>query len=218
MQKVLIFANGEPNDGEMVQRALHTGHDAHVIAADGGARVAHFFGLTVHTVIGDMDSLPPNELKRLQARGAQILRYPPEKDHTDLELCLQHAAQQGANWIRIIGGIGGRFDQVLANVLLMTLPDLVGCDVELVAGKQAIRLLPTGVHHIQGDPNDTISLIPIAGHVRGIRTQGLRYALIDETLHFGLARGVSNVMQAHVAQVQIQEGILLLVHTVGKAD
>ena len=41
----LIFANGEFNDGPMVRRALASATpDAMVIAADGGARLAGYFG------------------------------------------------------------------------------------------------------------------------------------------------------------------------------
>jgi thiamine pyrophosphokinase len=218
LNKTLIFANGEPNDGAMVQRALRDGADAHIIAADGGARVANFFGRTPHTIIGDMDSLPSSELQRLTQLGAEVHRYPPEKNETDLELCLQFAADQGASWIRVIGGIGGRFDQVLANVLLMTMPVLAHCDVEVVAGKQAIRLLHAGENALVGEVDDTISLIPLAGDVTGITTQNLRYPLVGETLRFGLARGVSNEMSHTQATVSIQSGVLLLVHTVGKAE
>lgn len=218
MQKALIFANGEPNDGTMVQRALTEGVNAHVIAADGGARVASFFGIAVHTIIGDMDSLPAAELARLEALGAAVYRYPPEKDATDLELCLHFATDQGATWVRIIGGIGGRFDQVLANILLMTHPALIGCNIELVAGKQAMRILVCGSHTVTGDAGDTVSLVPLAGDVHGIQTQGLKYPLNNDTLHFGLARGVSNMMTTANARIEIAEGTLLLIHTVGKAE
>lgn len=218
MTQFLIFANGEPNDGPMVQRALAAGKAAHVIAADGGARVAAYFGRRPDTLIGDMDSLPSADVERFEREGVHVLRYPAEKNETDLELCLLFAAQQGARWVRIIGGIGGRFDQVLANVLLMALPVLGACDVEVVAGKQAIRLLPAGAHTLTGDVGDTVSLIPITGDVHGIRTEGLRYPLRDETLRFGLARGVSNELNAPHATISVREGLLLLVHTVGKAE
>jgi thiamine pyrophosphokinase len=218
MQKALIFANGEPNDGAMVQRALRAANGATIIAADGGARVARFYGFVPHVVIGDMDSLPEPELEKLIAGGALALRHPVDKDATDLELCLQYAATNGARWIRVIGGIGGRFDQVMANTLLMTLDALDHCDAELVAGQQAIRILKPGSHRIEGAAGDTLSLIPIAGDVHEVHTQALRYPLRGETLHFGLARGVSNVMQESAAVVTFAAGMLLLVHFVGRAE
>lgn len=218
MKKCLIFANGEPNDGVMVQRILTEGRDAHVVAADGGARVAQYFGLTPQTIIGDMDSIPPHELAQLEQAGAQVLRYPPHKDETDLELCLQFARNGGAEWVRVIGGMGGRFDQMLANAFLMASPLLVGCDVEMVAGAQAIRLLLAGAHVLHGAEGDTLSLVPIGQDVTDICTEGLFYPLCDETLRFGTARGVSNVFTHEVATVRFGAGLLVAVHTVGRAE
>lgn len=217
MKQALIFANGEPNDGPMVRRALRAGRGARIIAADGGALVAEHFGLLVDTIIGDMDSLTSDQVKRFEGRGATIVRHPAEKDATDLELALIAAADDGFDWIRIIGGLGGRFDQALANVYLLALSQLEHCNVGLVAGKQSIRLLRPGTHELNGNPGDTISLIPVGGDVRGITTRNLKYALSDETLRFGPARGVSNVMETSMAEITVADGILMCVHTIGRA-
>ncbi|HLU10926.1 MAG TPA: hypothetical protein VK003_14745, partial [Oceanobacillus sp.] len=75
----LIFANGDINDGQMVQRAISFAPDSLIIAADGGARVAAHFGLSIDAVIGDMDSLSEAEIATLAAE-AEILRYPEAKN------------------------------------------------------------------------------------------------------------------------------------------
>ncbi|QPC82194.1 thiamine diphosphokinase [Phototrophicus methaneseepsis] len=217
MQKMLIFANGAPNDGPMVRLALAASSDAAVVAADGGARVAWYYGRQVDTVIGDMDSLTEAELTKLEASGTVIKRYPQEKDETDLELTLSYAATAGATWIRIIGGLGDRFDQTLANVYLMALPQLIDLDVALVAGKQQLALIRAGEHQIEGQPGDTISLLPLGGDVQGITTTGMAYPLKNETLYFGPARGVSNVLSNEVGQVALTDGVLLVIHTIGRA-
>ncbi len=218
MTRFLIFANGDPNDGVTVQRALRYAPQAHIIGADGGASVANYYGVAVQTLIGDMDSLPPRELSRLEDLGVTVRRYPPEKDETDLELCLNYASTQGATWIRVIGGIGGRFDQVMGNVFSMALPSLKGCDVEMVAGAQSIRILEgDDVHYLEGEVGDTVSLIPLVESVTHVTTQGLRYPLNDETLYFGKARGISNELTSPKARVS-HRGTLLLVHIAGKAD
>jgi thiamine pyrophosphokinase len=201
----------------MVRRALLLATSPIIIAADGGARAAWHFDLPINTVVGDMDSLNAGEITLLEARGATFLRHPPEKDATDLELALHHAAENGATWIRIIGGVGGRLDQTLANVYLLALPELAGRDVRLVSGKQEAWLLTVGENLISGAPDDTLSLIPLGGAVQGVRTENLYYPLRDETLLFGPARGISNVMTAHSARVWLREGALLAVHTVGRA-
>lgn len=214
---ILIFANGDANDGVMVRHALETAHDPIIAAADGGARIARHFGLTPHVVIGDMDSLGADELHDLAAHGAQIFRYPEEKSETDLELVLLWAARADARRIRIIGAVGDRLDQTLANMYLLALPALRGIDTRIVAGKQESWLAQAGMTDIHGAAGDTLSLIPLSGVVRGIRTDNLYYPLKDEDLLFGPARGVSNVMKGERASITVREGVLLVVHTVGKA-
>ena len=217
MTQVLIFANGDANDGPMVRRTLAAAPDAFVIAADGGARVAQFYGLGVGLIVGDMDSLSVEELAAFRAQGVEVEQHSVHKNETDLELALIKAVERGASWIRILGAVGDRLDQTLSNVYLLALPILKDCDARLVAGKQETRLLTPGEWTIEGEAGDTISLIPLSGMARGIRTDGLYYPLNDEDLLFGPARGVSNVMNSAAARVCLREGVLLLVHTIGRA-
>jgi thiamine pyrophosphokinase len=212
-----IFANGDANDGPLVRHTLDDQPDAWVIAADGGARQARYFGRAVQTLIGDLDSIEPDEAEALIAAGAELLQSPAEKDETDLELALLLAAQRGAGRIRIFSALGNRLDQTLANVYLLALPALQGRDVRIVAGKQAAWLLHPGSHTLSGAPGDTVSLIPLTGVVHGVRTAGLYYPLCGETLRFGPARGISNLLLHASAQVEIGEGTLLVVHTLGRA-
>lgn len=213
---VLIFANGDLSDGPMVRRALTASSEPFVIAADGGARLAKHLDLHVDLIIGDMDSLDDEDLTAFAAQNIEIQRHPPEKDATDLELALKKTVDYDPEWVRIIGGLGNRFDQTLANVYLLALPQLNNSDVALVAGQQEIRLLHPGRHRFTGQPGDTVSLIPIGGDVHGITTEHLYYPLNDETLYFGPARGVSNVMRGEWAQVTHKTGMLLLIHAAGQ--
>jgi thiamine pyrophosphokinase len=217
MLYALIFANGDLNDGTMVRQALERQSQALIVAADGGARMASALGLRPHVVIGDMDSLTPNELAHFKRIGAEILQYPTEKNETDLELALMLVVERGAKWVRIIGGIGDRLDQTMSNVYLMALPQLESLDTRMVAGKQEMWLMPSGTHTLEGEAGDTISLLPISGDVRGITTEDLYYPLKGETLAFGPARGVSNVMNGTRATVHVESGTLLCVHTIGRA-
>lgn len=217
MKYALVFANGDIADGPFVQSVLSQAVDPLVVAADGGARVAAHFGLKVDVVLGDLDSLTSDEVNSLAESGARIERYSPEKDFTDLELALTYVSEHQYDWIRVIGGIGRRIDQTFGNVYLLALEALKGRDVRMVAGKQEIYLLNAGTYTITGQPDDTVSLIPMGGAAYGIHTDALYYPLKGETLNFGPARGISNVMTGHRASVTIGEGTLLLVHTMGRA-
>jgi thiamine pyrophosphokinase len=215
--QALIFANGDINDGAMVRRALDEASSPLVIAADNGALMAEFFGLAPHLVVGDMDSISPDDLARLASSGIEIEQHPVHKNETDLELALMRAVERGADWIRVIGGIGDRLDQTLSNVYLLALPILRDADVSLVAARSETRLLMPGESVLHGEAGDTVSLIPLSGVARGVKTEELFYPLHDEDLPFGPARGVSNVMNAAAAKVCFREGVLLMVHTIGRA-
>lgn len=215
--RALVFANGDLNDGPAVQTALVAAEDALIVAADGGARLALACGLAPALVIGDLDSLSEGAIATLRDRGAEITRVRAEKDETDLELALLEAARRGANPILLIGAAGGRLDHMLANIYLLAMPELRGRDVRAVSGRQTLWLIGPGEHALEGAPGDTISLLPLTPEAARIVTEGLMYPLRGETLRIGAARGVSNVMQAAQARVTLGEGLLLVVHTQGRA-
>lgn len=221
MARTLIFANGAVSDGVRVREAIAEAHaddhQPHIMAADGGARQAAHYGLAVHSVVGDMDSLSESEQSVLRANGAIFHEHSPQKDETDLELALNLAKKQGADWVRVIGAVGQRIDQTLGNLQLLASQQLRGYDLAIVDGDQSVRALHAGIHQISGQPGDTISLIPVGGAAEGIYTNGLTYPLYGETLLFGLTRGISNELETASASVSIRAGVLLVVHTAGDA-
>jgi len=211
--RAIIFANGEFADPQGARRLLR--HDDFIIAADGGTHHALAAGVVPHVIVGDLDSLPPDEQARVEAAGSQIIRFLPRKDETDLELALQHAVREGATEIIILAALGGRLDQTLANVLLLALPELRGLDVRIVEGTQMAFLIRDECDGalVEGQPGDTVSLIPLGGDAVGVTADGLEWPLHEDTLHFGPARGVSNVLTAEHAHVRVRRGLLLCVVT-----
>ncbi|MCX6018709.1 MAG: thiamine diphosphokinase [Chloroflexi bacterium] len=214
--RIVILANGEPPSSTDLQRWLRPGDM--LFCADGGARTALRHGLRPQVVIGDFDSLEPFELEALVAGGAQMLRHPPAKDETDLELGLLLAAQRSSDAeIVILGALGGRIDHALANMLLLAMPALRGRAVCIAHGADRVMLIDARVapaeHGIDGGAGDTVSLLPFGGDAHGIHTEGLHYPLRGESLFVGPARGVSNVMLTERAVVRVGAGLLLCVHT-----
>jgi thiamine pyrophosphokinase len=206
--RAVIFANGGLPDLQSARELLHPGDL--VVAADGGTRHALAAGVTPRIVIGDLDSLRPDDQARIEAAGTQIVRFSPRKDETDLELALLHVVQEGATEIVILAALGGRLDQTIANVLLLALPELAGVDTRIVEGAQEAFLIQNEAT-IEGQPGDIVSLIPMGGDAEGVTAEGLEWPLTEDTLHFGPARGVSNVLTARQASVRVRRGTLLCV-------
>ena len=211
--RAIIFANGQFPDVKDARDLIRPADL--VIAADGGTRHALAAGVTPHVVIGDLDSISPDERARVEAAGGQIVRFSPYKDETDLELALHHAVRQGATEVVVLAALGGRLDQTVANLLLLALPVLKGLDVRVVEGPQVAFLIRggDGAVLIEGQPGDTVSLIPLGGDAVGVTAVGLEWPLYEDRLRFGLARGVSNVLTAGQARVRVRRGLLLCVLT-----
>jgi thiamine pyrophosphokinase len=183
-----------------------------VIAVDGGLRHCLELKLRPHTLIGDMDSLSPEEIDAVTRSGIPISRYPARKDHTDLELALHTARSLDANDIVLLGALGARWDMTIANIMLLAAPELVGCRVRILEGMQEISLIQGGeTHRFEGNAGDLLSLIPLCTAVQNVCVTGLEYPLNGETLHFSATRGISNVFCDHTATVFLEEGLLLCV-------
>ncbi len=216
--RIIIFANGQLSDPSAeAERWIRAGDT--VVAADGGTRHAQAADILPQYVIGDLDSLSAAQRERLEAAGTRFHSHPPAKDETDLELALLWAAEQSSSeplQIVLLGALGGRPDQMLANLLLLALPELAGRDVRIVDGPWQIRLIRgRETATFTGAPDDLLSLIPLGGEASGIVTEGLAYLLREETLRFGPARGISNRFEAATARVTLGSGQLWCFHRHG---
>jgi thiamine pyrophosphokinase len=210
LNRAWIFVNGRLPHPEAVS-ALIQPEDT-LIAADGGARHLMHMGLVPHLLIGDLDSLTEEEVEELKTKGAKVWRFPADKDWTDLELALNFACDSKFESIRLAAADGGRIDQQLANILLLTRPDLIGADIALDDGAEEVLLIH-GQHTVHGQPGDRVSLIPLDAQVEGVRTQGLQWTLEDEPLYRSATRGISNIMIEDTAIISARVGTLLCIHT-----
>lgn len=208
--RVVIFSNGEIKHPELDRSRLEP--EDRIFAADGGLHHILAFDLLPDLVVGDLDSIENGIIRLLQNKSIEILQHPARKDETDLELALKTAVERGADRILVLGGLGGRWDQTIANVLLATLPALGDRPLLFADGLQELRLLKPGQHPILGKPGETVSFIPLGGDALGIETSGLEYPLRHEALPYGTTRGVSNVLSEAQASVAFEKGSLLYVH------
>ena len=163
MQRITIFANGQLPDREKARSLLK--RDDYIICADGGTRHALSLGLTPHLVIGDMDSIETGQWRELEKAGVSIELFPGDKNETDLELAINRAVELGPKQILIIGALGGRLDQMLGNIALLSDNQLSALDARLDDGierltierpLQALRL--DAMHYIApGNQRDDIT-------------------------------------------------------------
>lgn len=183
-----------------------------IVCADAGVTLALRLGLTIDAVVGDLDSVPADDLARAERAGATVERHPVAKDATDLALALAAAAEGlgEGDLVVVLGGAGGRPDHALANVLALADPALAPVRVRG-------RLGPADVHVVRGEVEldlpvgSTLTLLPVGGDAGRVRTDGLEYRLDDETLPVATTRGVSNVVAANPVRVTVGDGCVLAI-------
>ena len=213
--KALILVNGEIYSPGVLRRRIHTETFDLVLGADRGAGYAKTLNVTLDAVIGDLDSL--SDSTRQSIGNAEFISYPSEKNETDLELTLLYAKEKGADRIVIIGAMGGRMDMIIGNIMLITNTGFSSCRIEVWHGEQTGWVIKPPGEVISGRRGDTVSLIPLGGNASGITTEGLVYSLKDEELPSGSVRGISNLLEKSSAHVELSNGLLLAVHTPGRA-
>ena len=209
--RVVIFANGEIEDSRRARNAIQPSDV--LVAANGGTANCLKLGFIPSVVIGDLDSLSMKERQTLEENGAELVVHPRDKDQTDLELALGYAVGKGAQEILLLGLLGGRLDQTLANLLLLARVEWGEVGLTVIEGPDTAYLLKgENKLDLQGRPGDIVSLIPLSPEATNVRTSGLRWPLAGATLFFGSTLSVSNEMLGRTASVQISSGQLLIVH------
>lgn len=190
--------------------------NATVIAADSGGEVARVLGLDVDLVIGDLDSISPSALERLEQSDVRVESHPADKDTSDLELALAAAVALAPERILVIGGGGGRLDHELGELLLLAGEAYAGVQIDAQLGAAAVHVI-RGKRVLCGETGELVSLFALQGPATGVETEGLVYPLRRETLVPGSTRGLSNVFVATQACVRLEHGVLLAVRPSGIA-
>jgi len=203
-----VVAHGDvaPSD-----RELATSADL-VIAADGGALALERWRIVPKTLVGDFDSLGVERAATYRERGVDVVQFPVAKDQSDLEIAMRYALDARADDIVLLGILGGaRIDHALTNAMLLADPAYRGRGVRAVYGGTALRAIHAGESVALGAVGDTVTLVPVRGDAVGVRTEGLRYPLNGQTLHFGKSLGLSNVIARSPARVSIEQGVVIVI-------
>ncbi len=184
-----------------------------VICADGGSNHAISLGIKPNLIVGDMDSVDPVVLDQLKTQGAEIRKYPRDKDSSDLELALQAAIELAPSEIFCLSVLGRRQDHSLTNTFLIGRYASFGGKISLMGSTwQAQFVTKEQSCAFSGSPGDIFSIIPMVATVSGVTVDGVKWPLVNETLPWGSSRTVSNEFLFGRASVSLTAGLLLAFH------
>ncbi|MGB0386861.1 MAG: thiamine diphosphokinase [Ardenticatenaceae bacterium] len=215
-KRVVLLANGDLREPAYARSLIRA--DDVVIVANGGTRLAYEMDVVPDMLIGDHDSLPEHLRLWLEKHEVPYDEHPAEKDATDLELALHHAISLGRGSrlsILFLGLTGSRTDHTLGNFSLLVLAGEANVPAEVVVGREHIYLVYDELELI-GEAGQTVSLLPWGGDAHNVHTEGLKWELRGETLPFGPARGISNIMRDTQARISLTAGMLMVCHHRGE--
>ena len=155
------------------------------IAADSGIHTAEKLNIKPDIMIGDFDSFDLTKSKYYfnNSDNIKIIKYPAEKDDTDLMLAVKYALGLGYKNIAIIGGLGGRIDHTLVNIFYL----------KYIYNNNGCGYITDGYNKISYFANSNIkiyknykyvSVIPLSPEIRGVTIKGFKYLLNDATVRF----------------------------------
>ena len=209
--KVLIITGGHTEEA-LLRVLMEQEQFQMVIAADSGLAIADRLELELDHIVGDFDSISEEVLLKHRRKSTPVDTYPREKDKTDTHIAVELALRNNATSIVIAGATGSRMDHVMANIHLLLLPMQVGVSAAMIDTNNKIYLKNKSFMLEKSKQyGDYVSLLPFTEQVNGLTLKGFKYPLDHIILEAGSSLGISNEILEDVAQVEISDGILLVI-------
>ncbi|MFY0643906.1 MAG: thiamine diphosphokinase [Bacteroidia bacterium] len=202
-EPALVIANGEECSMQLLKQLIEW--CPFIVVLDGAYERVMNLEIKMDMVIGDFDSIKTTE-RRPDVQYIKI----EEQETTDLEKAIDWLSKAGYTDINIVWATGRRLDHTMNNLsLLGRYPNL---HLVFYDNHSKAHLLPDSFskHY---EENSILSLLPL-GRVEGISTQGLQYALDNETLELAKRSGSSNkVVATGLVQISHKKGHLVLIES-----
>lgn len=206
--KCIVIGAGDLTTGE-----IRAAEEDFVIAVDGGLSYCGILEVEPDIIIGDFDSLSGQEAEAVKLLECQIpervIRFPREKDDTDMLAALKEGLSRGYRDFRIYAATGGRLDHTFANIqclLYLKHHDAVGY---LVDGTGMILVIVNESVHFQRNMEGTLSLFSLEREARGVTIRNMKYTLDRAVVTNDFPVGISNEFIGEEAEIIVEDGALV---------
>ncbi|PKH67317.1 thiamine diphosphokinase [Flavobacterium sp. ALD4] len=200
-ETALIIANGASCDPELLGQLLECA--PLVIVLDSAMERVMKLDIKVDVLLGDFDRNFDADYYKKNQYAIEIV-HRPDQSKTDLEKAFDYLYERKIPAVNVIWATGKRTDHTITNL------------TNIVRYREKLKIVILDDHskvfllskkfEKWYTANTPISLIPI-GHVTGIHSENLFYALQNDSLTIGYRSGSSN----HV----VNDGIVIIEHDAG---
>lgn len=208
MKKCIILANGKPPKKSIFTFFQKGGYEK-LICADGGANSALKMKLVPNLIIGDLDSISQEALKKFKS-VSRIIQLKRQND-TDVEKCLKYAISEKFSEALLVGVTGNRLDHTFCNLgIVLKFFHLI--KISLIAEDSFLKAYTANVE-LNTSPGETVSLYGISPKTK-ISSNGLKYELKNIALPFGVKESTSNIAKKNLVKLKIANGVVFIIRDV----
>lgn len=209
--RALILAGGR-KPGNFFIKSVYRPGDL-VIAADSGAESALNAQIPIHVLLGDFDSISSEALNKAASQCRESIAFSRDKDFSDLEASLDVCRKRGIAQALILGGLGGRWDHSLFNIIaILQKAEEMGIDACLREESCEIMQLKNKSRLIRGRSGSLLSLIALDEQITA-DIKGVKWPLQDEIICRSSTRTLSNLITEEEASVRVSQGRAVLIIT-----
>ena len=195
MKTALLFLNGQPPKNLFVKPYDIIG------CTDGAYHYAKKLPVKLDFVLGDFDSVKPNEIENIEV----IVK--PDQNFTDFEKAVQYLIEKKVNYLEIWGASGKDDDHFLGNISVLY---QYNNKIEMIFHTDTqYFFMAKKENKLSVEKNKIISLFPL-NHVKKITTSGLEFPLNDENLKMGKRIGIRNKSINNQININFKKGKLII--------
>lgn len=208
--KCIVIGAGDLTVGE-----IRTSEEDLVIAADGGLSYCGILGVEPDLIVGDFDSVSEREaeaIKDLEIRiPERIIRFPREKDDTDMLAALKEGISRGYREFRIYAAMGGRLEHTLANIQCLMYLKNHNAVGYLMDGTGMVLVIVNETIRFQKSLEGYLSLFSLERETGGVTIRNMKYTLENAVITNDFPVGISNEFIGEEAEITVENGALVCI-------
>lgn len=200
-QKSVLIANGTFVYNDRIRKLIESAD--RIVCADGGANHLSAVDVTPDLILGDLDSIHPDTLRRF--KDVEIIEK-SDQFKTDTMKLIDHELSQGTEELILLGVTGGRIDHTLSNLsLLNKYADLV--KISIVDEQAETEFVKNSIT-FSSILHRKISLMVLGGE-SSVTSKGLRWELDGKSQQFS-SFGISNEVADSPVTIEVDGSGLFL--------
>ena len=179
-----------------------------IIGVDNGT--AHLFvrSLIPSKVLGDLDSITPVLLEKVENMNVDLISYEPNKDKTDFELSLDSINEPEEKNIFIIGGEEGEIDHLFSIFSLVINYEFATNVTWLYKDKTIVFKNNMSIFLNEGTK---FSVVPIT-NLNKLTISGAKWNLNEENIEAGSSKTLRNESVENQIMISCNEGLFSVIY------